>query len=108
MRLMSRAKRTVGNPARRASARRAQVARNPHYPDDGAGMVAHRKFGRQAPAGPAMGVPMQFEMVNYRTPGAGHGLVLAGIKLGQLFGKDLAHLTTEKIMLVLAAAAFHQ
>jgi len=87
---------------------RPQIARDTHYSDDEAGMVAHGKLGRQTPTTPAMRIPVQFQMVNDGPARAKDGLVLVRIKLGQFFGENFAHMTAKQIVLVPAAASFHE
>src|SRR5437899_1642548 len=71
-------------------------------------MIAHRKFCRQTPAGAAMRVPMQFQMIDNRAASADDSLVLAGVKFRQLFRKDLLNMTPEQFFFVAAPAAFDE
>jgi len=58
-----------------AIARSAQIPGDSDDTDDDAVMIAHREFRRQTPTGPAMRVPMQFQMIDDRAAGADNGLV---------------------------------
>jgi hypothetical protein len=71
-------------------------------------MIAHGELGGQAPAGPAMRVPMQFQMIDDAATGANDGLVLNGVKFGEFFGKDFLHVATQEFLFIAATATFDQ
>jgi len=56
-----------------------QVARDPDHADNLAERIFHWQLGREAPAGTAARVPMQFKVVDDRVAGSKHCLVLGGI-----------------------------
>ncbi len=91
-----------------AIARRTQIAGNPHHADDRASLAAHRQLGRQAPPGTAVGVPMQLEVIDDRTPGPHYHLILVRVDLRQFFWKNLAHMAADQFPFILAATSFDQ
>jgi len=71
-------------------------------------MIAHGKFRRQTPTGPTMRVPMQFQVIDDGAAGADDGLVLDSVKRGELFWKDLLHMSSEQFLFVTATTTLDQ
>src|SRR5438093_813683 len=91
-----------------AIARSAQIARDPDDADNDSVLVAHRQLGREAPAGTAMRIPMQFQMVDERAASAKNDLVLSGVKLSKFFWKDFVDVTPKEFLFVAATTAFDE
>src|SRR2546423_1899070 len=51
---------------------------------------------------------MQFQMIDDRSSGSDHGLVLFGVQLCQFFGKNLPYMPADQFLLVPATATFDQ
>jgi hypothetical protein len=71
-------------------------------------MIAHGEFGRQTPAGTAMGVPMQFEVIDYCAASAKNSLVLVSIELGQFLGENFLDMASEQFLFIAATATFDE
>ena len=86
----------------------AQIPRGSDDTGDDTVMIAHREFRRQTPTGPAMRVPMQFQMIDDRAASADNGLVLIGVKFGQFFRKNFLHVPAKEFLFIAATTTFDE
>lgn len=86
----------------------AQVPGNANDPDDDPVMIAHRQFRRQTPARTAMGVPMQFKVIDDSAATADDGLVLVGVNFGEFFWKDFLNMPAEQFLFIAATTTFNK
>lgn len=86
----------------------AQIPGNSDDPDDDPVMIAHGQFRRQTPAGTAMGVPMQFKVIDDGAATADDRLVLVRVNFGKLFWKNLLNMPAEQFLFIAATTAFDE
>jgi hypothetical protein len=91
-----------------AIARRAQISGDADDANNDTVVIAHGKFRRQTPTRTSMGVPMQFQVIDYCAAGSDHRLILDGVKLCEFFWKDLLNMSPEQFLFVAATASFDQ
>src|SRR4029077_15389322 len=76
--------------------------------DDDSVMIAHRQLRSQTPTGSAMGVPMQFEVIDNCAARADDSLILLGVKFGELLWKDLLDMSAEQFLFIAATTSFNE
>ena len=87
---------------------RVQVAREAHQPDDFPRGIAQGQLRGQTPAGAAVRIPVEFELVDDRAAGAQHLFILRGVARAQFGGENVSHMAAQQIAFAAQAAAFDQ